>query len=215
VTIDWQAMLQQIETQYGFTLPRAYRAFAERGYLSLGPSYLWVPEAEWLAPSEMLDTGGFWGVPKTGLVAFAKSGGRDLWGWQTQRISEAGEPAIVYCPRDSYVGSWHAPSLLGWLYRLSLEYVTPMWDDELDHRKKLRTFARVLREFDEPQWSADLEGVAARPVRTITLGGRLNERRMDALMDQHEVEDRVRRSFGRDYVEAPYVWDVAGDTEAG
>lgn len=72
--------LLELERRYGFVLPTAYRAFSERGYLAhASPSYLWVHEAEWLSGAEMLVAGGFWGNPKPGLVAFAFTGGRDVW----------------------------------------------------------------------------------------------------------------------------------------
>jgi hypothetical protein len=206
--------LSQVEQKYGFTLPRAYRAFVDRGYMQHpGDDYLWVDEAEWLPPAEMLDRGGFWGNPKPGLVAFAFSGRRDLWAWQTKQMSNDGEPMIAYCPRDSYEGWWHAPSFLGWLYRISLEYASSMWDEEAETRANLRRWASVLREFDQPEWSAVVESVASRPVVSTRSGPR-GQHVENSLINQREADDRIVAAFGPGFLNSRYVWDLEGEPAA-
>jgi hypothetical protein len=204
-------ILSQVERKYGFTLPDTYRSFDERGYMRcLDKDYLWVHEAEWLPPPEMLDQGGFWGNPKPGLVAFAFSGGRDLWAWQTKNRSNNGEPMIAYCPRDSYEGWWHSPSFMGWLYRLSLEYACSMWDEESDTRTNLHRWASVLREFGKAEYSDILQSVASRPI-VVTKSGSREQHLENSLISWREVNDRIDAAFGPGFVDSPYIWDLDGE----
>lgn len=207
--------LSQVEQTYGFTLPSAYRSFVERGYLTYpGDAYLSVHEAEWLPTTDMLDRGGFWGNPKPGLVAFAFSGGRDLWAWQTQRVSELGEPMIAFCPRDCYEGEWYAPSFLGWLYRISLEYASSMWDDEADTKQSLHRWASVLREFDKHEWAAFVQSIASRAV-VVSRSGSRGQHVENSLICQRDVNDRIVAAFGPGFVDSPYIWDLEGEPAAG
>ena len=207
--------LSQIEHKYGFMLPSAYRSFAERGYLTYpGKAYLWVHEAEWLPTAAILDQGGFWGRPKPGLVAFAFSGGRDLWAWQTQRTSDACEPAIAYCPRDCYEGWWHAPSLLGWLYRIGLEYASLIACEEAEAKRNLQKWASVLREFEKRQWADALESVARRNVM-VSRAGLRGQFVHKALISRSEVNDRILADFGAGFISTPYIWDVGGEPATG
>lgn len=208
-------ILSQFEQKYDFTLPSTYRSFVARGYTTYpGDAYLWVHEAEWLRPDKMLDRGGFWGNPKSGLVAFAFSGGRDLWAWQTKKTSDTGEPLIAFCPRDSYQGRWHAPSFLGWLYRLSLEYASSMWDEESETKANLHRWASVLREFDKPEWAEVVHSVADRAVVARKTGS-LGQRVEISLIGEPEINDRVVAAFGPGFVDSPYIWDREGEPEAG
>jgi hypothetical protein len=207
--------LSQVERQYGFTLPGTYRSFVQRGYVTYpSDAYLWVHEAEWLPTVEMLDRGGFWGNPKPGLVAFAFSGRRDLWAWQTHRVSELGEPVIALCPRDCLVGDWYAPSLLGWLYRIALEYPSSMWDDEPETKQNLRRWAWVLREFGKRQWADVIESLASRAVTVNRIGPRDKDVE-NSLISLSEVNDRVITAFGPGFIDSPYTWDIDGEQSAG
>jgi hypothetical protein len=209
--------LTTIEGQLGFTVPPTYRAFAERGYLTHpGPDYLPVHDAAWVPLAKMPDQ---LSIPcahtlRPGLVAFARSGGRGLWCWQTLRKGEAGEYPIASCPRDSDWGSWHSPSLVGWLYRTCLESVAPTWLDEPETKQRLRRSVGVIREFGRPDWAADLEAIAARPAEPLSDGP--VDVSVRALLTAAEVNDRVHRAFGAEFssgVEFPY--DVNGGPEAG
>jgi hypothetical protein len=207
--------LAQIEQKHGFTLPCAYRSFIVRGYMRHpGEDYLWVHEAEWLPPAEMLHQGGLPGNPKPGLVAFASTGGRDLWAWQTKNRSAGGEPMIAFCPRDSYEGWWHAPSFVGWLYRLSLEYASSLWNEESETKANLHRWASVLRDFDKAEWSDVVQSVASRPV-VVTKSGSRGHGVEYALIGQREVSDRIVAAFGPGFVDAPYIWDIEGEPAAG
>lgn len=117
----------------------------------------------------------------------------------------------MFCPRDSYSGWWHAPSFVGWLFRISLEYVAPMWDREAETRRNLRSWVPLLREFGGSTFAEVVEEVATRPVITIAQGGR-GTPDMKALVAPEEVQGHVRRAFGDDYVNASYVWDIDGET---
>lgn len=208
--------LSQVEQKYDFTLPSAYRSFVERGYLTHpGDAYLWVHEAEWLPIADMLNHGGFWGNPKPGLVAFAFSGRRDLWAWQTQRVSELGEPTIVLCPRDCYEGEWYAPSFLGWLYRISLEYASSMWDEEAETKQNLHRWALVLRELGKEEWADLVVSIASRAVVVVNRSGSRGQHVESSLISQREVNDRIVEAFGPGFVDSPYIWDLEGEPAAG
>ncbi|MEZ6142791.1 MAG: SMI1/KNR4 family protein [Zavarzinella sp.] len=208
--------LVQVEQKYGFTLPSVYRSFVERGYVTYpGDAYLWVHEAEWLPTEDMLDHGGFGdlGSPKPGLVAFAFSGRRDLWAWQTERVSKVGEPTIVLCPRDSYEGEWYAPSFLGWLYRISLEYASSMWDEEAETKQNLGRWASVLREFGKHEWADFVEGVASRAV-IVSRSGSRGQLVENSLISQQDVSGRLVAAFGPGFIDSPYIWDLEGEPAA-
>lgn len=202
--------LTAIERQWKFKLPPTYCAFAERGYLNFsGDAYLWVNDAEWIPPSEILNYE--WsGTQKLGLVPFAFTGGGDVWAWQTQRILSTNEPAIAFCPRDDYQGHWHAPSFIGWLYRIGLEYASLGWDEEPETRNNLTSWSRVVREFGDATWAADLEEISRRPLQKYRVG----RYDADGLLPLNELRDRVASAFGGEFVDSPYVWDNEGDAAA-
>jgi hypothetical protein len=203
--------LSAIEREHGFKLPQPYRAFAERGYLThQGDVYLWVNEAEWIPPEEVI-TYEWMGRPKPGLVPFAFTGGGDVWAWQTQRIMSSGEPAIAFCPHDSYEGHWHAPTFIGWLYRTGLEYATVIWDEETETRKNLATWSHLVRVFGDSAWATDLDEISRRPL----LKYRVGRRETEGLLHPDDLRTRVAAAFGSDFVDAPYIWDQEGDAATG
>jgi hypothetical protein len=207
----------EIERQLGFTLPKVYRAFADRGYLTYpGSSYLWVHEAEWFPLARMPDQRGIAGmhVMKPGFVAFAHSGGGDLWCWQTLQAGNSGEYPIAFCPRDSFWGWWHAPSFIGWLYRTALESVAPFGDDEAEAREHLRRWAEIIREFGHPDWAADVEAIAMRPSEPLRIGSR-KDKLLRVLLTQAEVTSRIQRAFGGGYIDADFAYDVNGEPGKG
>ncbi|MDR6919100.1 hypothetical protein J2X66_006006 [Pseudomonas sp. 3296] len=206
--------LSKIEQQYRFTLPRTYRSFVEHGYFAHpSETFLWVHEAEWLPPSEMLQDGGFWGNPKPGLVAFAFSGRRDLWAWQTQCISNLSEPTIVFCPRDDWEGEWFAPSFLGWLYRVCLEYGSSLWYDEPKTRMDLSRWAAVLQEHGAQEWANVVRSVACRKIVAVESGAHGYVER--SLINKSEVDDRITAAFGPHFIGGSYIWDWHGEPPAG
>lgn len=150
---------------------------------------------------------------KPGFVAFAHSGGGDLWCWQTLRPSEPGDYPIAFCPRDSDWGWWHAPNFIGWLYRTSLEHVAPFGNKESEAKKRLVRWAALIREFDHADWAADIEAVAKRAAQPLkTRRGEHDILRV--LLTEEEVADRVRHAFGSEYINADFVYDVNGEPSA-
>jgi len=208
-------VLTRIETCQHVRLPRAYRAFAERGYLTHpGDSYLWVHEAEWIPLAEVAEyEWPSYAQPKQGLVPFAFAGNGDLWCWNSSRMTGLKEPAIVYCPHDCYEGHWHAPSFIGWLYRLSLEYASSMWHDEAETKQNVRDWNALVREFGPAKWADDLDEVLARSPFEYEFGPRRMKER--GLLTDKELAARVSRAFGADYVGAPFVWNSHGDPSGG
>ena len=205
--------LSAIERERGFKLPQPYQAFAVRGYLTHpDEAYLWVNEAEWIPPGEIL-TYDWMFTPKAGLVPFAFTGGGDVWAWQTERVTSSGEPAIAFCPHDCYEGHWHAPTFIGWLYRTGLEYATVIWHEEAETRKYLATWSPLVREFGDPAWAADLAEISRRPLLKYRVGR--SRRDTEGLLHPDDVRARVAAAFGSDFVDAPYVWEHEGDAAAG
>lgn len=210
--------LVAFEKHLGVKLPPTYRTFAEHGYLTYpGRRYLYVHEAEWIPLSKMTNQRA---LPPAhtlnpGFIAFAHSGGGDLWCWQTLRPSEGGEYPIAFCPRDSDWGQWHAPNFIGWLYRTSLESVAPFGGDEDEPlaKKRLHRWAGLIREFGHPEWAADVEAVGNRAATPLKLP-RGEDSLLRVLLTEEEVASRVRQAFGDEYLNADFVYDVHGERPA-
>jgi hypothetical protein len=198
--------LTAIEKKFGFKLPADYRKFVERGYI-WGTDYLWVHEAEWIPPQDIPDYEMF-GTPKPGLVPFAFGGSGDPFCWQTQRITSANEPAVVLCPHDSFEGEWYAPSFMGWLYRTDLDYsIDPSFEED-EKRENLKKWADVLWGFGQEESADDLAEISYRPLRTCNVGRNTYE----YLLSEDEARERLRSAFGNEYVDAPYIWDIDGES---
>jgi len=206
-------ILGQIENHHRFALPAAYRAFAERGLLTYpGPAYLWVNEAEWIPLPQMVSYDWSYANPKPGLVPFAFTGGASLCCWQTRRVTEFGEPAIVFCPRDCYEGDWYAPSFAGWLYRVALDYALSI-DDENEGKTHIANWANAFREFGKQSWYDDLLQVIQRQPFRHPIGRRAQV--VTGLLTHQELQERIRVQLGLDYLDARYIWDVDGESDAG
>jgi hypothetical protein len=207
--------LKRIEDRHHFTLPPAYRSFVERGYLTYpGSAYVWVHEAEWLPPTEIAEyRWPSFTKPKPGLVPFAFAANGDLWCWKADRVTALQEPAIAYCPHDSYVGNWHAPCFIGWLYRLSLEYASSMWDDETKAKRNIASWASLIRDFGNKEWSGDLDELLVRSPVQYEWGPR--RVKLTGLLTYQELEARIRLAFGKEYLNAPFAWDFEGEPTKG
>jgi len=95
------------------------------------------------------------------------------------------------------------------LYRMSLEYAWMMWDDEAESKINLRRWAAVLREFEKPLWADDVESIATREAafREPTHA----KHGSASLLSHAEVNDRIFAA-GPGFIDAPYVWDVDGES---
>jgi hypothetical protein len=205
--------LSRLERDCCFALPVPYRAFVERGYTTHpGPEYLWVNDAEWIPTAQIATYEGV-GTPKAGLVPFAFTAGRDLWCWQTRRITPAGEPAITFCPHDCHEGEWFAPSFMGWLYRVGLEYASLIDEDESVTRRHITAWAQLVGEFGHTDWAAELTEISKYPVLRYREGRDPHE--YAGLLRPEELRKRVAMAFGDEFVDAKYVWDRETDPAAG
>jgi hypothetical protein len=153
---------RQVESRFGFKLPAAYRAFFEAGWMDpASPDYLWVPEAEWLTPKQMLEY-----EPaeyhKPGFVPFAFTGAGDHWCWWPAEHPDL----VVLCPHDCSEGEFDAPSFIASIYRRMLGYAHGGFfeDEEEEARDNLRRWASRLSAHFPGLWIETLLGLAAAPI---------------------------------------------------
>lgn len=149
-----------IQARYGFAIPPEYRRMEADGCFELKnwgvmfdpdnePTYLWIPEVEWLKPGEIL---AYRPEPeaKPGFVPFAFTGAGDHWCWWPDQDPEA----IVLCLHDEGMGSFDAPHFLGSLYRRCLDYALDgiSKDDESEARRLFDYWVERLGSYLAPPW---------------------------------------------------------------
>ena len=139
-------------------------------------------------------------------MPFAFTARGDYWCWHTGRITSAGEPAVVYCPRDCFEGHWDAPSFIGWLYALTLGYCASFWRTEAETKIEATRWAELVAEFGPAEWALDLRDILSRPAAEYEWGPR--RVKMVGLLTDIELEDRIIRAFGEDYHDVPFIWDL-------
>ncbi len=202
--------LDAIEQRHGLLLPTAYRVLAaRRAFDPSSPRHLQVHKAEWIPPDEIL-TFEWIRPPEDGLVAFACSGGGDVWAWHSGRQTPGGEYAITYCPHDEDAGLWYAPNFLGWLYRTGLDYATELYDEQSVARQRLGGWAAVLDEFGAAEHAADIRVV----VQASLINRKYGRQSLPALLLPEAVSERVAARFGLDYIDAEFWW-AKEDSGAG
>jgi hypothetical protein len=133
---------EEIEARYGFPIPPEYRRMEVEGFFDLRnpgayyepanePTYLWVPEAEWLRPEAILAREPMPGE-RAGFVPFAFTGAGVLWCWWPPQDREA----VVLCPHDDGTGRVDTPSFLGSIYRRFLDYSLDGIDEDEEARSR-------------------------------------------------------------------------------
>jgi hypothetical protein len=154
-----------IKAKYGFDIPPVYQAMETEGWFEFQPrgaefdpfrdSYLWIPEAEWLRPQEILE----YECPpyqRPGFVPFAFTGAGEHWCWWPAQDSEA----VVFLP-DGDAGVFDAANFNGSIYRRLLSYAIEIRNDEADEaRRYFALWARRLREYFLERWIDTLNDLA-------------------------------------------------------
>ena len=144
----------KIHQRFGFSLPDEYRSMERAGFFDAKKeaTYLWVPEAEWLSPREILKFE-FEEYHKPGFIPFAFTGASDHWCWWPAEH----ESAVVLCPHDSIEASFDAPSFVGSLYRRILDYCLSFeLDEEKEVRERLVGWGKTLMPYFPSRWTETL-----------------------------------------------------------
>jgi hypothetical protein len=166
---------ESIKAKHGFEIPAAYRKLEKGGFFenkiagercdSSDEAYLWVPEAEWMRPQEILD----YKTPsyqRPGFVPFAFTGAGEPWCWWP-----AQDPEAVVSLADGCAGKFDAPNLLGSIYRRFLDYAVCVdLDDENRARQFLSLWARQLGGYFARSWIDTLRALAEAEAVTWQLG---------------------------------------------
>jgi len=150
-----------IESKYGFSIPDPYRQMHQLGWFDARDraGYLWVFQAEWLTPQEILSYDRL-DYHKPGFVPFAFTGAGDNWCWWPS------EHSVVLCPHDCLEGEFDAPDFLGSIYRRTLEYAGGGFDreNEREARQQLRDWAARFTRFFQPAWIDTLIAASQAPL---------------------------------------------------
>jgi hypothetical protein len=199
-----------IEAKYGFPIPAAYRRIDADGTFKLRypgqffdpanePTYLWIPEAEWLKPEEIL---AYKPYPEAlpGFIPFAQTGAGDFWCWWTKEDAEV----VVQCPHDSSFGRFDAPSLIAWLYRRCLEFAANDIESEQEDwvRRNFLNWAERLEHYLPQEWIVELRSLAQAPV-VDSITGKLA---IKVLMTPPDCADRIRRDLGFGRLDEEFLW---------
>ncbi|HYL97796.1 MAG TPA: hypothetical protein VEZ90_02490 [Blastocatellia bacterium] len=149
---------QAVESKYGFVIPGEYREMERLGWFDPTDmsKYLWVFEAEWFRPEEILRYEPL-EYHKPGFIPFAFTGAGDNWCWHPA------EHPVVLCSHDCLEGEIDAPHFLGSIYRRTLEYASgggPIVDNEAEARAQLEEWASRLRPFFPSTWVETLTRLA-------------------------------------------------------
>jgi hypothetical protein len=135
-----------------------YAAIKEKYGVACDPSdesYLWVPEAEWMRPDEILD----YKPPayqQPGFVPFAFTGAGEPWCWWPEQNSHAVVSLLI-----GFAGTFDAPDLIGSIYRRFIEYAVEV-DEEDDEtaRSFLTQWTRQLKDYLPASWIDTLRRLA-------------------------------------------------------
>jgi hypothetical protein len=189
----------QIEAKYGFAIPEAYRRMERDGCFDLKhpgvyyepanePSYIWIPEAEWMSPADILKHEPAEYEHK-GYVPFAFTGAHDHWCWWPEQDREA----VVYCPHDSSVGRFDSPHFLASLYRRCLEYARYgiLAGDEEEARRHFAHWVERLPAYFPAPWIDVLRTIRDAPFVERMIG-RLS---CPALLTSEDFESILARDL--------------------
>lgn len=161
-------------------------------------TYLWIPEAEWLTPKDILEFQ-FESYHKPGFVPFAFTGAGDLWCWWPAQDSSA----VVLCWRDSIEGSFDAPSFVGSLYRRILDHclhIDP--GEEKEVRERLPALAKTLATYFPSQWRDTLLSLA----ETKVVSWRRERMTGQGLLSIDEHERLVKRDLNFPRLDETFEW---------
>jgi hypothetical protein len=153
-------IFDELREKYDFEIPSAYRSMFEAGWFDVRGDYLWIHEAEWFTPQEILSHEPA-DYHKPGFVPFAFTGAGDEWCWWRH----SGEDLVVLCPHDWPECEYDAPSFLGSIYRRTLEYALNGFvaEEEQQAREQLHEWATRLQPYFPMSWLETLSHLSQAP----------------------------------------------------
>jgi hypothetical protein len=197
----------EIKAKYGFEIPAAYRRMEQDGFFRLPPQgtecdpfnelYLWVPEAEWMRPQEILD----YEPPsyqQSGFVPFAFTGGGEPWCWWPAQDPQA----VVFLPIGD-AGVFDAPHLVGSIYRRFLCYALNVNEQDADEaRRYFGLWARRLASHFPARWIETLNDLAQADI----VAWQFKRARGQGFLNPPRLEELVARDLAFPRLGATFEW---------
>ena len=198
--------MASITHSFNFVLPPVYVKLVERGCTTRGmSSFFRADDAEWLTLKQTATHR--WpvaGVDRA-LTPFDKTLRGDHWCWCSSRPTSGGEYDIAFCPHDSIEGQWFAPTLMGWIFRLALEFSMTERAPVEEMKETLAKWTTVVEEFGNLQWAQTLRDIAARPLQSRR-HPRSPKVEMRFLLAPEEYPLIIRSLLGEGYVNQKFRW---------
>ncbi len=205
--------LAQVERHFDVALPRGYREWCSRNYTDCrvdDGAYLWVHEAEWIPPDEILERDLWRDEVIPGLIPFAFSGADDNWCWNSRVATAADEYEILFCWHDEELADVFAPTFSGWFYRNCLDYASGAFDADTqgiaEGRTNLRLWSAKLAEIQPGSWADHLADLAEAEPFVYRHPDLRASVRMFGFITAMEVDRIVLEQFGEHYVGNKVEW---------
>lgn len=190
-----------IEAKYGFAIPDDYRRMEHDGFFDLknDATYLWIHEAEWMRPDEIL---AFEPFPdqKPGFIPFAFTGAGDYWCWWPKEDPKA----VVSLIHDEGLGHFDAPDFLGSIYRRCLQAGLEIYPDEAEVRQHYATWATRLAGYFPALWIETLRAIGAAPVIQQYMG----KLPYQSLLIRQQYKDLVNRDLAFARLDEEFEWII-------
>jgi len=158
--------LDAIEKHHNIILPDGYKKWSLKGYTNYKSDldeYLWVNEAEWIPPEDVLSRDLGRDKVLCGIIPFAFTGAGDHWCFNTSQKTEDAEYQILACWHDEVEAELYAPNFKAWFYRTCLEYASSVENkpDEIKNaQENLILWSNHLREIEGEKWANHLADLA-------------------------------------------------------
>ncbi len=156
-----------IEHHHNTSLPNAYKDWVVKGYTNYRSNpelYLWVNEAEWIPPEDILARDLWRENILPGIVPFAFTGAGDNWCFNTCQKTDENEYEILACWHDEEEADLYAPNFKAWFYRTCLEYAALVENDlnEIgEARENLGVWSEKAEELGCKKWAEHLKELSA------------------------------------------------------
>ena len=198
--------IKRIEDRYRFKLPPIYKHLFRSGKPDAALEKLWI-DLEFLSPDAIATYQ--WDdfrKPVDGLVPFAENGRSDLYCWYLPAPGRDGEPVVMLCTHDCYVGEWFALGMAATILRQTIEHlhiITDTADEWKENKQTIDHALLILNDFVPSAWRDSLDAVKH-------LTPKPDEQGDTRLMSDEEYEAIIRELFGERFVNQDFTWDKDG-----
>lgn len=150
-----------IEAKHGFAIPEDYRRMERAGFFELrnDETYLWIHEAEWMRPDEILAYRPL-DNEKPEFIPFAFTGAGDYWCWWPEEDPKA----VVLLIHDEGMGHFDASDFIGSIYRRCLDAALEISPDGAEIQRNYSIWTTRLASYFPPSWIETLHTISKAPV---------------------------------------------------